>query len=53
MIGQRVNDDDCVFARFDHFVEITDRSVANGGSEWTIVPDRFFTLQKKTPDEVS
>jgi hypothetical protein len=52
VIRQRVNDDHRVFARFDHFIEIADRAVANGGSQWTVVPDRLFAFQQKTADEI-
>ena len=52
MIGQRVNDDDRVFTRFDHFVEIADRAVSDGGSQRTVVPDRLLALEQEASDEV-
>ena len=52
VIGQRVNDHDRVFARFDNFVEIADRAIANCGSQRTVVPDRFLAFEQKTADQI-
>ncbi len=45
IVGQRVNKDYGVFSRLDHFVEVTDRAVLDGGRERPVVPHRFVALQ--------
>ena len=52
VIRERVNDHHRVFASFDHFVEVTDRAIADGRSQWAVVPDGFFTFQKKASHQV-
>ena len=52
MICKRVNDDDCVLARFDHFVEIADRAVTNSGSQGAVVPNSLLTFEQETPDQI-
>ena len=52
VIGQRMNDHDRVFARFDYFIQITDCAVANSGRQRTVVPDRLLTFEQKTSDQI-
>jgi hypothetical protein len=47
-----MNDDDRVFARFDHFVEVADRAALDGGRERPVVPDGLFAFEQETTDEI-
>jgi hypothetical protein len=47
-----VNDDDGVFARFDHLVQITDRAAAHGRRQGAVVPDRLLAFEQEAADEV-
>ncbi len=52
VVGERVDDDDRVFAGLDDLVEIADRTVANSGRQRAVVPDCFFALEQKAADEI-
>src|SRR6266516_4697786 len=52
VIGQWMNDDDGVFARFDYFVEVADGAVAHRGGQGTIVPDCLFAFEQKTSHQI-
>ena len=53
MIGERMNDNDRVFARFDNFVEIADRAVTHRGGQRPVVPDSLFAFDQKAADQIS
>ena len=47
-----MDDNNRVLAGLDDLIEVTDRTAANGCSQWAIVPDCFFTFEQKTPDQI-
>src|SRR5207253_307060 len=53
MIGEWMNDYDGVFARFDNFVQITNRAVTDSRSQRPVVPNGFFAFDQKPADEIS
>ena len=52
MIGKRVNDDDCVLARFNNLIEVADGAVAHSGRQGTIVPNCLLAFEQETPNQV-
>ena len=53
VIAERVNDDDHVLPRFDHLVQITDRSMSRGEGERAVLPNRVAAPNEPASGEVS
>src|SRR5213079_1876091 len=51
-VGERVDDDDGVLARLDHFVEVAYRAAAHRRRQRAVVPDGLLAFQKEATDEV-
>ena len=49
-VGERMDHDGCVLARFHHFVQITDRAIAHGQGERAILPMGARRIEQKTAD---
>src|SRR5262249_13973421 len=52
VVGERMNQNYCVFSSFNNFVEIANRSVLDGGGKRSIVPDCLVAFEKKSTDEI-
>lgn len=52
VVGQRVDDDGGVLARFDDLVEIADRARANRQRQRPVVPDGALGVEQIAPDQV-
>jgi len=52
MISEWMDDDDGIFACLHYFIQIADCSVADGGCERSIVPNRLFSFEEKSTDEI-
>ena len=53
VIGQRVQNDDRVLARLDHFVEIADRSFAHRPGQRAVLPHGFVVADQEAADQVA
>src|SRR5258706_15947106 len=52
VIGERVNDNGCVFACFDDFIEIADAAATHGVRERSVDPHRFVVGDQIAADEI-
>ena len=51
-VGQRMDDDRGVLARFDDFIEVADRAVAHRQRERTVLPARAVGIEQVTSDQI-
>ena len=53
MVGQRMDEDGSVLARFDDFVEVADGAAADGLRERPVNPYGFIRLDQEAADQIA
>ena len=53
MIGQRMQYDDGVLARFDHLIEITNRPLAHRARQWSVLPHGVVVTDQKAAHQIT